>query len=78
MYRATLPDTRSVADSSPLLLTEREAADQLRMSVRSLFTLRKSGKIGYVPFGVSGVRYLPEQLAAWIAAARTDASNGQS
>lgn len=60
-----------------LLLTEREAADRLSISPRSLWDLRKSGAIGYVPFGKTGVRYLPGQLDAWIASARIDRKDAE-
>lgn len=59
-----------------LLLTEREAARRLNVSRFALYTLRREGKIGYVPLG-RAVRYTVDQLAAWIASTRKDATNGQ-
>lgn len=58
--------------SGKLLLTEREVSARLGISPRALFDLRKSGRLAYIPFGKSGVRYLPEQIEAWIASVRTD------
>ena len=73
--RATATEAMSVMPK--LLLTELEAANSLGICARQLWALRKSGQIGYVPFGKTGVRYLPEQLAAWIAAAKVDRKDAE-
>lgn len=75
MYREVEQPAKSVAEPR-LLLTEPEAADLLQISSRSLFGLRKSGKLGYVPYGRTGIRYTRDQLEAWIKANRKDATNG--
>jgi excisionase family DNA binding protein len=48
-----------------VLLTEAEAAKQLRMSPRRLHTLRKAHKIGYIQDG-SRIKYKPDQLDAYV------------
>lgn len=52
------------------LLTTREAADVLRVSERTLWTLTHDGEIPSVRVGRS-VRYDQSDLAAWIAAHKT-------
>ena len=53
------------------LLTVREAADVLRISERTLWTLTKQGLIRSVRVG-RGVRYDQSDLAEWIEAQKTD------
>lgn len=48
------------------LLTAREAADVLRISERTLWTLKETGEIPFVRVGRS-VRYDQTDLAEWIA-----------
>jgi excisionase family DNA binding protein len=52
------------------LLTVREAADLLRISERTLFTLTKNHEIPSVRVG-RGVRYDERDLARWIEAQKT-------
>jgi excisionase family DNA binding protein len=52
------------------LLTVREAADLLRISERTLFTLTKNREIPSVRVG-RGVRYDERDLARWIEAQKT-------
>lgn len=59
-------------DADLLLLNEKQAAKRLGFSGRSLYDLRKKGKIGYVPYGDTGIRYTIDQLEAWIKSARVD------
>ena len=52
------------------LLTVREAAELLRISERTLFTLTKDRQIPSVRVG-RGVRYVEQDLARWIEAQKT-------
>lgn len=52
-----------------LLLTEREAARVLSLSVRTLFNLRAAGSLPYLRVGTA-VRYDADDLRRWIAAQR--------
>jgi excisionase family DNA binding protein len=52
------------------LLTVREAADVLRVSERTLWTLTHSGELRAVRVGRS-VRYDQSDLASWIASRKT-------
>ncbi|MHC4876990.1 MAG: helix-turn-helix domain-containing protein [Planctomycetota bacterium] len=52
------------------LLTAREAADLLRISERTLWTLKETGEIPFVRVGRS-VRYEQTDLADWIASRKT-------
>ena len=61
--------TSSTAELMPLL-TVREAADLLRVSDRTLWTLTNEGGIPAVKVGRS-VRYDQADLAKWIAAQKT-------
>jgi excisionase family DNA binding protein len=47
------------------VLTEAQAAEQLRMSTRRLYTLRKDGRISYIQDG-QRIKYLRSQLDAYI------------
>ena len=51
---------------APPLIVEREAARRLRVSPKTLWTLRKAGQIPFVAVGRS-IRYRVETLDAWIA-----------
>ena len=62
---------------APLLLDEREAARQLAVSTRSLWQLRKDGKIAFVPVG-GRVLYDPADLAAFISRQRRPATVPES
>ena len=62
----------AVADS-PLLLTGPEAADRLRISERTLYTLREQGEVPAVRIG-SRVLYDPRDLAGFIAKRKTTAA----
>lgn len=53
--------------ASTLLLTPREAANRLRISPRSLWSLTKSGEVQCVRIGRS-VRYSPDDLSAYVEA----------
>jgi len=54
-----------------LLLTEREAAERLRISRRMLWSLRSQGKIAYVRIGKSAVRYSLDALNDFIKSNQT-------
>ena len=58
-----------------LLLTCREAAQSLRVSTRTLWTLTKRGDVRAVRIGQRGIRYAPADLQAWIDRQRTVAEN---
>ena len=62
---------------APLLLDEREAARRLGVSPRSLWQLRKDGRIEWVPVG-GRVLYEPAALAAFIARQRRPATVPES
>jgi hypothetical protein len=47
------------------LLTEPEAAELLRLTPKSLYNLRRAGRLGYLQLG-SAIRYRPEHLAAYL------------
>src|SRR5688572_26735331 len=51
---------------APLLLTRSEAATALRISVRTLHDLTKSGQIKAVRVGKASLRYTPQELSKWI------------
>ena len=53
--------------SAPALLTEAEAAEQLRLSERTLRGLRSAGKIRYVRQSPRKIGYTPDDLAEYIA-----------
>jgi excisionase family DNA binding protein len=58
--------TPATAPSLPAILTEQEAAEFLRVSVRTLQNMRWHGKRGPLFMKVGGrVRYDREELAAW-------------
>ena len=65
MYSTSEPD----AGLAPLL-TVREAADVLRVSERTLWTLTHSGELPAVRVGRS-VRYDQNDLASWIESRKT-------
>lgn len=48
------------------LLTSPQAAKFLNVSPRTLWELKKSGKIEFVPVGPRLVRYAPEDLQAYV------------
>jgi excisionase family DNA binding protein len=52
------------------LLTEREAAAQLGVSARNLYTIRCRGEIGWVRVGRFLVKYRQEDIDAYIAQQR--------
>jgi len=56
-------------DAKPQLLTAREAAEELTISERTLWTLTKAGEIPSVRIGRS-VRYLPSDLSDYVIACR--------
>jgi excisionase family DNA binding protein len=49
-----------------LLINEREAADMLRCSPRTVFQLRKDGQLPFVIVGKSGVRYRRADIERFI------------
>ncbi len=51
----------------PLLLTDREAAEALRVTTRTMLNLRNAAGLPFVRIG-SRIMYRPADLAAWIAA----------
>ena len=70
MYSTSEPD----AGLAPLL-TVREAADVLRVSERTLWTLTHSGELPAVRVGRS-VRYDQNDLASWIESRKTCEASG--
>ncbi|MCC6493224.1 MAG: helix-turn-helix domain-containing protein [Pirellulales bacterium] len=52
-------------DDGRLLLTEREAAQRLALSPKTLYNLRKRGEIAFVRVGAA-IRYDVRSLLAWI------------
>ena len=59
----------------PILCTQRQAAKILALSERTLYTLRKMGKLPFVSVGAghSAIRYALADLEAFIAANRNSA-----
>lgn len=57
-----------------LLLDERAAAALLGVSPRTLWSLRKAGKIPFVEISPRCIRYSPTVLSAWVA--KQSATNG--
>jgi excisionase family DNA binding protein len=57
------------------LLTAREASKMLRISERTLWELKKQGKIRHVQIGRS-VRYDPRDLQAWIENQKSGENDG--
>jgi len=53
-------------ETSTLLLTPQQAADELQISVKKLWTLTKSGEIPSIRIGERSIRYLPETLRAYV------------
>ena len=53
----------------PMLVSERQAAAALGVSVRTMFSLRAHGQIPFVPIR-SRVLYSPADLARWIESRR--------
>lgn len=47
-------------------LTRHEAADLLRISDRTLYSLTKSGQVPYIRLGQRCVRYPVEELERWL------------
>lgn len=66
-------ETRAPVVAAPLLLTGPEAADRLRISERTLFTLRERGEVAAVRIG-SRVLYDPRDLATFIDKQKTTAT----
>lgn len=66
-------DGTKTTKTEPLLLDEREAARRLGVSPRSLWQLRKDGRIEWVPVG-GRVLYEPAALAAFITRQRRPAT----
>ena len=60
--------SNSVPAASAMLLTSREAAAALRLSLRSLQSLTRAGLIPAVRIGPRTIRYRREALAEWLAA----------
>lgn len=48
------------------LMTERDAAAYLSVSLRTMYTLRRDGKLKHVPIGINKVRYDIADLDAFI------------
>lgn len=55
---------------APLLLTAREAAAMLAISERHLWSLTAAGELPFIRVGTRGVRFLPDDLTAWIESRR--------
>jgi len=65
---AGLAAAKYAANESPaLLLNERDAAKLLGVSPRTLWALRKAGRIPFVAISERCIRYSRSDLAAWIA-----------
>ncbi|ASV74363.1 hypothetical protein THTE_1761 [Thermogutta terrifontis] len=54
-------------DVEPLILSEREAAHALRISIRHLQRLRKNGKIPFVRLGDRRIGYSIHAIERWVA-----------
>ena len=52
--------------SAKLLLTEVEAAKLLSISPRSLWSLRRAGRIRFIRIGTAGIRYSHDHLREFI------------
>jgi hypothetical protein len=52
--------------TAPALLTETEAAKQLRISARTLRSYRRRGLIRYVAIGVRKIMYRPEDCDEFV------------
>jgi excisionase family DNA binding protein len=52
----------------PKVMTEKEAAEYLRLSTKTLQRRRRAGQISYIRDG--GIRYIREDLDAYLAARR--------
>lgn len=63
LQRANAENSTSVAK---LQMNEAEAAARLDISARTLWELRKAGKIAFVRVGTTGIRYTEKQLQAYI------------
>jgi hypothetical protein len=57
---------RVCEEAAVTLLTEPEAAKTLRVSPRTLWGLRKAGRIRWVRYGTRGVRYDLVDIRAFI------------
>ncbi|MFO0885917.1 MAG: helix-turn-helix domain-containing protein [Pirellulales bacterium] len=57
----------AAAEPFPLLLSERDAAKFLGISPRTLWQLRKDGRIPFVAISERCIRYSVDQLRAWAA-----------
>jgi excisionase family DNA binding protein len=68
--RAELRRIASSIGTPSLLLTEREAAQLLSVSVKTLYLWRRAGTLPYIAIGASGVRYDRRDLEAFIASRR--------
>jgi excisionase family DNA binding protein len=55
----------------PPVMTEKEAAEYLRLSTKTLQRRRRAGQISYIRDG--GIRYIREDLDAYLAARRVAA-----
>lgn len=60
---------RTFGVQEPISINEREASKLLSLSVRTLYTLRKSGEIPHTIIG-ERVLYSPTELRAWFAEKR--------
>lgn len=63
-------EQRSEQDTTPLLLTARQAAKLLNISERTLYARTAEGSIAVVRIGNRGIRYDRNDLTAWIARAK--------
>lgn len=61
IFKDQLPQTQ------PLLVNDREAARMLSVSPRHLFTLRRTGQIGFVRVGAGAIRYRVKDLEEFAA-----------
>lgn len=64
----------AAAEPLALLLSERDAAKLLGVSPRTLWSLRKAGRIPFVEISPRCIRFSRSDLAAWVA--RQSATNG--
>lgn len=62
-----------LAQSEGMLLTEKEAAAELRVSTRTLRSIRQSGRLEFVRIGRQ-IRYTPEGLEAFVEASTVRAN----
>lgn len=67
MSKPTSPDVKAVSKAEQLLLSRRNAAELLDLSVATLDRMQAAGKLPRTLVVNGGVRYRREDLVRWIA-----------